>query len=54
MNMPIDIECNLHEILVFPILLYGCEPWGFHCVNMLETFYRKLKKKDLTSQTFNT
>ena len=43
LNMPIDIECNLFEKLVFPILLYGCEIWGFHCV-----------KKDLTSQTFNT
>ena len=20
--------------MVFPILLYGCEIWGFHCVNM--------------------
>ena len=39
LNMPIDNECNLFEKLVFPILLYGCEIWGFHCVNMLETFY---------------
>ena len=45
--MPIDIECNLFEKLVFPILLYGCEIWGFHCVNMLETFYRKFLKKIL-------
>ena len=41
LNMPIDIECNLFEKLFFPILLYGCENWGFHCLNMLETFYRK-------------
>ena len=47
LNMPIDIECNLFEKLVFPILLYGCEIWGFHCVNMLETFYRKFLKKIL-------
>ena len=45
--MPIDIECNLFEKLVFPILLYGCKIWGFHCENMLETFYRKFLKKIL-------
>ena len=42
-----NIKCNLFEKLVFPIFLYGCEIWGFHCVNMLETFYRKLLKKIL-------
>ena len=47
LNMPIEIECNLFEKLVSPILLYGCEIWGFHCVNMLENFYRKFKKKIL-------
>ena len=52
--MSIDIECNLFEKLVFPILLYGCEIWGFHCVNMVDTFYIKFLKKYLTSQTFNT
>ena len=45
--MPIDIECNLFEKLVFPILLYGREILGFHCVNMLETFYIKFVKKIL-------
>ena len=44
--MPIDIECNLFEELIFQILLYGCEIVGFHCVNMLETFYRKFLKKN--------
>ena len=39
LNMPIDIECNLFEKLVFPILLYGCEIWGFHCVNMFSIIY---------------
>ena len=47
MNMPIDIKCNMFEKLVFPILLYGCEIWGFHCVNMLQTYYRKFLKNIL-------
>ena len=47
MDMPIDIECNLFEKLVFPILLYGCEILGFLYVNMLEIFYRKFFLKIL-------
>ena len=45
--MPIDIECNLFEKLVFLILLYGCEIWVFHCVNMFEPIYRKFSKRIL-------
>ena len=25
LELPIDIQCNLFEKLVFPIMLYGCE-----------------------------
>ena len=28
LELPIDIQCNLFEKLVFPIMLYGCEIWG--------------------------
>ena len=43
MLLPIDIQCNLFEKLVFPIMLpvYGCEIWGAQPLNMLEIFYRK-------------
>ena len=40
MLLPIDIQCNLFEKLIFPIMLYGCEIWGAQPLNMLETFYR--------------
>jgi len=43
--LPVDIQCTLFESLVFPVLLYGCEVWGFHSSNMLEIFYRKFLKK---------
>ena len=45
LNLPIDIQCNLFEKLVFPILLYGCEIWGFTTIEMLEVFYKKFLKK---------
>ena len=28
LQLPIDIQCNLVETLVFPNMLYGCEIWG--------------------------
>ena len=43
--LPVDIQCTLFESLVFPVLLYGCEVWGFQNSNMLEIFYRKFLKK---------
>ena len=41
LELPIDIQCNLFEKLVFPIMLYGCEIWGTQPQDILETFYRK-------------
>jgi len=45
LDMPIDIQYNLFEKIVFPTLLYGCEVWGFQSIEMLETFYKKFIKK---------
>ncbi|MCP4163756.1 MAG: hypothetical protein GY760_27160, partial [Deltaproteobacteria bacterium] len=28
-NLPIDIVLDLFDKLILPILLYGCEIWGF-------------------------
>ena len=47
MLLPIDIQCNLFEKLVFPIMLYGCEICGAQPLNMLEILYRKFLKKIL-------
>ena len=41
LKFPIDIQCNLFEKLVFPIMLYGCEIWGTQPQDILEIFYRK-------------
>ena len=40
LEMPIDIQCNLFEKLVFPIMLYGSEIWGSQPQDILEIFYR--------------
>ena len=45
LDLPIDIQCNLFDKVVVPVLLYGCEVWGFCSIEMLEIFYRKFLKK---------
>ena len=45
--LPIDIQCDMFEKVVSPILLYGSEVWGFSCTEMLEIFHRNFLKKIL-------
>ena len=43
--LSIDIQCDMFEKVVSPILLYGSEVWGFSCTEMLEIFHRNFLKK---------
>ena len=52
LELPIDIQCNLFEKLVFPIMLYVCEIWGPQ--DILEIFYRNLIFLNIISQTIHT
>ena len=45
--LPIDIQCDMFEKVVSPILLYGSEVWGFSFTEMLEIFHRNFPKKKL-------
>ena len=47
LELPIDIQCNLFEKLVFPIMLYGCEIWGTQPQDILEIFFRKFILKHI-------
>jgi len=47
LNLPIDIQFELFEQLIVPILLYGSEIWGFQNVYQLEIFYRSFIKRIL-------
>ena len=46
-ELPIDMQCKLFESMVIPVILYGCEIWGFQDIKMLEISYRKFLKKVL-------
>ena len=39
-----DISLDLFDKLDLPILLYGCEVWGFENIDQIDVFYRKFVK----------
>ena len=44
LNLPIDITCELFDSLVNPVLLYGCEVWGFENIDNIESLHVKFCK----------
>ena len=55
LKLPVDIQLELFDQLVLPILLYGCEIWGYENISHIEVFYRKFCKQllRLNSSTSN-
>ena len=43
-NLPIDMQFDLFDKIVIPIVLYGCEAWGFSNLKILETLHLKYCK----------
>ncbi len=41
LHLKIDIQIELFDKLVPPVLLYGCEVWGFGDLKSIEIFKRK-------------
>ena len=54
-DLPFDIVMDLFDKMILPILLYGCEIWGFENIERIEVFYRKFLKYvlRLNKQTTN-
>ena len=44
LRLPVDISRELFNYLVLPVLLYGCEVWGYSNIEHLEILYRKFIK----------
>ena len=42
-EIDLDVKTRIHlfDTLILPILLYGCELWGFENVEQIEVFHRK-------------
>ena len=54
-DLPLDIMIELFDKMILPILLYGCETWGYEELECIEVFYRKFLKEilRLNKQTTN-
>ena len=44
LNLPIDIVCEAFDVCVVPVLLYGCEVWGFEDLKDVEMFHQKFQR----------
>ena len=44
LDLPIDLQLELFDSLILPILLYGCEVWEYKNVLILDRFYLKYLK----------
>ena len=42
LQIPIDLQVQLFNHTILPILLYGCEVWGFHNINLIENVQNQL------------
>ena len=43
-DLPFDIVIDLFDKMILPILLYGCEIWGYEDLECIEVLYRKYLK----------
>ena len=48
LNLPLDIQLELFDSLVLPILTYGYEVWGFENINLIEKLHLKYLKYSLS------
>lgn len=45
LNLPLDLLLQLFDQIVIPVLLYGCETWGYEDVKQLEAFHLNFCKQ---------
>ena len=51
LRLPVDIVCELFNVCVVPVLLYGSEIWGYENLREVEVFHRGFMRMIL--KTFN-
>jgi hypothetical protein len=44
MCLPVDIQIQLFDVMVMPILLYGSEVWGYENIDSVERVHKKFLK----------
>ena len=46
-QLPIDVQLQLFDSVVLPVLLYGCEIWGFENLAIIEKVHLQILKYTL-------
>ena len=46
-SIPVDLQLKLFDAMIEPILLYGCEVWGYENVKIIEQIHLKFCKRVL-------
>ena len=44
LGLPIDVQLELFDKTVLPVMLYGCEIWGYENIKLFESFYLRYLK----------
>ena len=44
LGLPIDLQLKMFHTMVAPILLYGCEIWGFENIDVIESLFLQFYK----------
>ena len=44
LDLPIHMQLDLFDVSVLPVILYGCEIWGFENTDIVEKLQRKFSK----------
>ena len=44
LNLPVDLQLHLFDYLVLPIMMYGCEVWGYENIAILDKVHLKFCK----------
>ena len=52
LKLPMDIMCDMFDRTVTPVLLYGCEIWGFTDSRNIEIFQRNFLRRILKTFKF--
>jgi hypothetical protein len=50
-SIPIDLQLKLFDILIFPILTYGCEIWGYENTKQIEKLHLQFCRNILGVRT---
>ena len=45
LNLPLDLQLEIFDHTVVPILLYGCEVWGFENTDIIERLHNEFLRK---------